>query len=75
MTSEYRIVQLLKELKDLIVGQPKQDRWMNINEASEYTSISPSSLRRNFHNGHLSGSKKLNKLLFKESELERFLNS
>ena len=43
---EYRIVELLKEIKSLITGN-KDDKWMDINEASKYCSCHPSTLRRN----------------------------
>ena len=70
---EYRIVELLKEIKSLITGN-KQDKWMNINEASKYCSVHPSTLRRNIASGQLKASKKLAKTLLKQSELEAWLN-
>ena len=48
---EYRIVELLKEIKGLLVGQEKKDRWVDINQASEYCSVSPTTLRRNVERG------------------------
>ena len=74
MTSEYRIIELLKDIKGLILGEGKSDKWMDINDASKYTATSTSTLRRNFHSGDLKGSKRLGKLLFKESDLENWLN-
>ena len=71
---EYRIVELLKEIKGLIVGQEKQDKWIDIKEASNYCSVSPTTLRRNVDSGKLNASKKLGKMLFKESDLEQWLN-
>tara|TARA_Y100000592_G_C5229575_1_gene203226 strand:+ start:86 stop:307 length:222 start_codon:yes stop_codon:yes gene_type:complete len=71
---EYRIVELLKEIKGLLVGQEKKDRWVDINQASEYCSVSPTTIRRNVERGHLNASKKLGKMLFKESDLEQWLN-
>ncbi|MDB4125667.1 helix-turn-helix domain-containing protein [Candidatus Marinimicrobia bacterium] len=70
---EYRIVELLKEIKSLITGN-KQNKWMDINEASKYCSVHPSTLRRNVASGQLSASNKLGKSLFKQSELESWLN-
>ena len=71
---EYRIVELLKEIKGLLVGQEKTDKWIDIKEASEYCSVHPSTLRRNIASGQLNASNKLGKTLFKQSELEVWLN-
>tara|TARA_B100001250_G_C19067572_1_gene472863 strand:- start:235 stop:453 length:219 start_codon:yes stop_codon:yes gene_type:complete len=70
---EYRIIELLKEIKTLITGS-KSDKWLDINQASEYCSVHPSTLRRNIANGQLNASNKLGKTLFKQSELEVWLN-
>lgn len=72
--TEYRIAELLQQIDDKISNNPKQDRWLNISEASDYTSVSSSTLRRNVKDGHLKASRKLGKLLFKVSELEKWLN-
>ena len=72
---EYRIVELLKEIKGLIIGQPKADRWMGIKDASEYCSVSRQTLRRNIKSNKLKASSRLGKMLFKESELENWLDS
>ena len=71
---EYRIVELLKEIKGLLVGKEKTDKWIDIKEASEYSSVSPTTLRRNVDSGKLNASKQLGKMLFKESDLEQWLN-
>ena len=71
---EYRILELLKDIKGLIINQPKEDKWMDINEASKYCSVHPSTLRRNLASNQLKASKKLGKTLFKQSELEAWLN-
>ena len=72
---EYRIVELLKEIKGLIVGQEKQDKWMDIKQASEYCSVSPTTIRRYVKQRKLNASSKLGKMLFKESDLEQWLNA
>ena len=71
---EYRIIELLKDIKGLIVGQEKSDRWMDIKEASEYSAISKTTLRRNIKEGHLQASNRLGKTLIKQSHIEAFLN-
>ena len=73
--TEYRTIELLKEIKSLIIGQPKKNNWIDINEASEYTSVSASTLRRNIKEGKLKASKRLGKILFKKSDLESWLNA
>ena len=66
---EYRVIELLKEIKTLITGN-KQDKWMDINEASKYCSVHPSTLRRNLASNQLKASKKLGKTLFKANVLQ-----
>ena len=73
--TEYRIVELLKEIKGLLVGQSKDDKWIDVNEASKYTSVSKTTLRRNIDEGSLKASKKLGKVLFKQSDIEEWLNA
>ena len=72
--NDYRTIELLRELKTLILGQPKKDKWIDINEASEYTSLSSSTLRRNIKDGKLKASKRLGKTLFLKSNLKKWLN-
>ena len=69
---EYRIIELLKEIKGMLTNNPNKD-WMDINQASKYTNISPSTLRRNVRSGSLKASRRTGKLLFKQFELERWL--
>ena len=72
--SEFRVLELLQEIKGLIIGTPKSDRWMNINEASKYCGVSSQTLRRNVKDNKLKASSKIGKMLFKEAELENWLN-
>jgi len=76
---EYRVIELLQELKSIMLGEKKDDKWIGINEASEYCGVSTATLRRNVisdkhPNGTLKASNKTGKLLFKKSELEEWLN-
>lgn len=73
--TEYRIIEMLKDIKSLIVGKETNDKWLDINEASKYTSLSKVTLRRNVASGKLKASNKLGKTLFKQSELESWLNA
>ncbi len=73
--TEYRIVELLQEIKLLLIGKPKEDKYLNINQASKYCSVSSSTLRRNIKSGRLKASTKLGKFLFKKSDLEKWLSN
>ena len=72
---EYRIVELLQEIKGMISGKSKEDNWVGIQDASDYCGVSTSTIRRAVSSNELSASKKLGKLLFKKSELESWLNN
>ena len=71
---EYRLLELLQEIKSLITNKPKADKWLDIGEAAKYCSVSRSTLRRHILSGSLSASKKTGKTLFKRSALENWLN-
>jgi len=49
------------------------NRYFDIIEASVYTSLSVSTLRRYISKGELKCSRKLGKILFKESDIDRWL--
>ena len=46
----------LQEIKSLIMGKPKQERWIGINEASKYAGCSSQTLRRNIKSQKLKAS-------------------
>lgn len=70
---EIRIIETLNEIKSLIQNKIS-DRWMDISEVSNYTSVSNSTIRRAVKRGELKASHKTGKLLFKVSNVERWLN-
>ena len=72
---EYRVIELLQELKSIMMGQPKQDKWMGISEASKYCSCSIQTLRRAVKLNKLDASKTSGngKYLFKKSSLESWI--
>ena len=72
---DLRVIELLREIKSLLMGRSDTDKWLDINQASNYCSVHPSTLRRNIANGSLNASDKLGKKLFKVSELEKWLNN
>ena len=71
---ELRIIELLKEIKSKLTPT-SNDKWLDINQASEYCSLSVSSVRRGIRNGSLKASDRLGKKLFKISSLEKWLNN
>ena len=71
----YRIKELLQEIKSLITKKEKPDKWLDIAAASDYCSVSRSTLRRHISQGTLSASNETGKTLFKLSSLERWLTN
>jgi len=50
------------------------NKYLSINQVSELTSVSSSTIRRAVNKGELKCSKKLGKLLFLESDVRKWLN-
>ena len=71
---ETRIITLLKDIKQLITNQTTEDKWLDIQQASKYCSLSVSSLRRGIYSGSLKASNRSGKKLIKQSELENWLS-
>ena len=71
----YRLIELLKEIKSLLTKKSKPDKWLDIAAASDYCSVSRSTLRRHISQGTLSASNETGKTLFKLSSLERWLTN
>ena len=69
-----RIIELLKDIKSLIYNQKTEDKWLDINGASKYTSLSKATLRRSVKSGDLKASNKVGKTMFKQSALESWLS-
>ena len=69
-----RIIELLKDIKSLINNQKTEDKWLDINGASKYTSLSKATLRRSVKSGDLKASNKVGKTMFKQSALESWLS-
>jgi len=68
-----RIIQKLNEILTLLKGNDPS-RWMDIKKTSDYTAVSRSTIRRAVQNGSLKASNTTGKLLFKVSDVERWLN-
>ena len=71
----YRIVEMLKELKDIVLGKQPEDGWMDIKQVAEYSSMSRSSIRRSCQDGRLQYSDQHGKFLFKKSDVERWIHN
>ena len=51
-----------------------KNQFLSINEVSKLTSLSPSTIRRAITKGQLKCSKRLEKLLFLESDVRKWIN-
>ena len=69
----YKILEEIRDLKSLIHGK-LSDRWLTITDVSNYTSLSDSTIRRAVSKGILRCSKSTGKLMFKKSDVEKWLN-
>jgi excisionase family DNA binding protein len=67
---EYRLHRI-----EQILNSNKKNQWITLHEAIEYTSLSDSSIRRAFYSGKLKASRATGKLLFKISDLEKWLSN
>ena len=70
---DYEVIELLNDIKSLILGKEAK-KWMNISEASNYTSISSPTIRRAIKKGVLKVSRSTGKLLFKTEWVDKWLN-
>ena len=71
---ELRAIELLNEIKGLIQNKVS-DRWLSIREVCEYASISESTVRRAIKRGVLKASNQTGRLLFKVSNVDKWLSS
>ena len=69
---EIRIIEMLNEMKDMIEGKVS-DKWLNIQDVCNYTSVSESTIRRAVKRGTLKASHSTGKLLFKVSSVDNWL--
>ena len=71
---EIRLIELLNEIKTLILGKVNE-RWLTLKEVSDYASVSESTIRRAIVKGNLKSSKVTGRLLFKKSNVDKWLTS
>ena len=71
-----KLFKKLDEIKNLIVTNGNiKDKWLDMNQASQYCSCSISTIRRNIDSGSLKSSTRLGKRLFLKSHLDEWLNN
>ena len=69
---DFAIIEHLKEIKALILER-KQDKWLTIKDVAQYTNLSKSTIMRCIRKGQLKVSNKIGKLLFKRSDVDKWL--
>ena len=69
----HAIIERLDRIEKKLDGK-LSNRFLDIKQASELTSVSASTIRRAISKGELKCSKKLGKLLFQEDDIRRWLN-
>ena len=66
------ILEKLNEIADNLINM-LTDEWMNIKETCKYASISDSKIRRAVKKGVLKASQSTERLLFKKSNVDKWL--
>ena len=71
--TEHAIIERLDEIKHIVKSEVS-NRWLNMKEVCDYSGLSNSTIRRAVHKGVLKVSTGTGKLLFKISDIDRWLN-
>jgi len=71
--NEIAIIEKLDRIEKKIDGK-LSNRYLDIQKVAEMTSLSDSSIRRRVRTGELKCCRKLGKLLFLESDVDKWLN-
>ena len=71
---EYLLLEKLDEIKSILTGRTN-DKWLKIDEVCKYSSISDSTIRRAVRRGTLKVSTSTGRLLFKKSNVDKWLTS
>ena len=69
---EYKILEELNDIKSMIEKDSKVG-FMDMKQVVQYSSTSASTIRRAIRRGELKCSKKVRKLLFHESDIDKWL--
>lgn len=67
------IKEQLNRIERILIDWVTTQIWLNIKEASEYCSLSVSTLRRAVQKGTLKASRRTGKLLFHRKDIDRYL--
>ena len=70
---EYLILEKLDEIKSILTGK-MDDKWLTIKDVTQYSNLSESTIRRASKRGVLNASQSTGRLLFKKSNVDRWLN-
>ena len=70
---DYKINEVLGKILALLKGEKRQG-WLDMNEICKYSCLSKSTVHRNIIKGKLKVSRATGKLLFKISDVDRWLN-
>ena len=70
--TEFVIIEKLDEILS-VLKKRGNNRWLNIQEVKNYTGLSYSTIRRAVDRGVLKTSKSTGKLLFKSSDIDKWL--
>ena len=71
---EHLLLEKLDEIKSILTGRTN-DKWLKIDEVCRYSSISDSTIRRAVRRGTLKVSTSTGRLLFKKSNVDKWLTS
>ena len=71
---EYLLLEKLDVIKSILTGRTN-DKWLKIDEVCKYSSISDSTIRRAVRRGTLKASTSTGRLLFKKSNVDKWLTS
>ena len=69
---KYRIIEQLDEIKS-ILKKVNDNNWLKIAEVIQYSSVSDSTIRRAVKKGVLKASQSTGRLLFKKSNVDKWL--
>ena len=72
--TEIRIIEILSEIKEKLNNKLTHS-WVNIKQVCNYTGLSESTIRRAIQKGALKVSTTTGKLLFKTSDIDRWLTN
>jgi len=70
---DFKIIEILSDIKSMIDNK-SSNRWMDMKEVCDYSGLSSSTIHRFRKKGILKASTSTGKLLFKISDVDKWLN-